>query len=267
MAFLKVETRFLFPTLRRALLELLDGLDEDEWELPTACEAWSVKDVGLHLLGVEISNISRHRDGVRSGPREGQDLAEWLNEDNETWVRATRAISPTLLIGLLEHCGREFESYLAGVDEDAVTAHVSWAGDDLVPVWLDIAREYTERWVHQQQMRDATNRPGLKDEEFLRPVLETFIHALPVAYQQTEAVEGSVVEVRVNDLDVMWHIERLSSRWDLKRGGHPDPTARVNLDGDGAWRLFTRNPDAPVPQTEGDEGLARQVANAVAIVA
>lgn len=27
-------------------------------------------------------------------------------------------------------------------------------------MWLDAAREYTEFWVHQQQIRDATGRPG-----------------------------------------------------------------------------------------------------------
>jgi hypothetical protein len=30
-------------------------------------------------------------------------------------------------------------------------------------MWLDIARDYTERWVHDQQIRDAVGRARLKD--------------------------------------------------------------------------------------------------------
>jgi hypothetical protein len=38
---------------------------------------------------------------------------------------------------------------------------VTWAGPEPAPIWLDIAREYTERWLHQAQVRDATRNPPL----------------------------------------------------------------------------------------------------------
>ncbi|HEX3202686.1 MAG TPA: hypothetical protein VHW42_12245 [Actinomycetes bacterium] len=37
---------------------------------------------------------------------------------------------------------------------------VSWVGPDPAPNWLDVAREYSERWTHQQQIRDAAEIPG-----------------------------------------------------------------------------------------------------------
>jgi hypothetical protein len=46
---------------------------------------------------------------------------------------------------------------------------VSWAGPDTSPAWLDIARDYTEFWVHQQQIRDAVDRPGADRPQLLHP--------------------------------------------------------------------------------------------------
>src|SRR5438445_8929800 len=65
----------------------------------------------------------------------------------------------------------------------ALATPVSWAGPAPAPVWLDVAREYTERWHHQQHIRDAIGQPGQTDHRFLHPVLATFAYALPVALQ------------------------------------------------------------------------------------
>jgi hypothetical protein len=148
-----------------------------------------------------------------------------------------------------------------------VTAHVSWTSDDLVPVWLDIAREYTEQWVHQQQIRDATDRPGLKEEELVGPVIQTFIHALPMAYRDLEAPEGAAVQLRVTGPGGgTWHVRQDATGWQLESGPHSDAGAQVTLDSDGAWRLFTRNPMVPVPTIEGDEAIGQHVMRAVAII-
>jgi hypothetical protein len=41
----------LFPEILAELLTLLSNLSAEEWEKPTVCEGWSVKDIALHLLG------------------------------------------------------------------------------------------------------------------------------------------------------------------------------------------------------------------------
>lgn len=268
MAFVRVDARPLFPKVRVELLGLLGDLDDEEWKLPTVCEGWNVKDIALHLLGVELGNISRRRDGTDSGPRQGEDLVAWLNARNEEWVRATRAMSPRLLRELLQQTGGMLDDYFSGVDMDAVTASVSWVGDDPVPVWLDVAREYTERWVHQQQIREATGRPGLKEPELMEGVIQTFVHALPGTYRNVEAKVGSVVQLEVEGPGGgMWRIVRSDTGWDLQTGGAPSPEALVTMHADSAWRLFTRNPWAEPPRITGDEALGRHLLNAVAIIA
>ncbi|MCH8876485.1 MAG: maleylpyruvate isomerase N-terminal domain-containing protein [Chloroflexi bacterium] len=53
----------LLPELLQNLLELLKGLEEEDWARSTVCAGWSVKDVALHLLGGDIGNLSSRRDG------------------------------------------------------------------------------------------------------------------------------------------------------------------------------------------------------------
>jgi hypothetical protein len=42
------------------------------------------------------------------------------------------------------------------LDPDAAGLAAAWAGETDSRNWFDVAREYTEKWHHQQQLRDAT---------------------------------------------------------------------------------------------------------------
>ena len=112
----------LFPEERERLLELLESLAPDEWARPTACPGWSVKDIALHLLGDDMSILSRSRDGfgyvsptISDGDTWG-DLVQWLNGWNDQWVQAMRRISPRLLIEMLRVTGEEVYEYLNSLD-------------------------------------------------------------------------------------------------------------------------------------------------------
>ena len=194
----------LFPEERRHLLQLFSALDADEWEKPTVCSGWTVKDIALHLLGDDIGFLSGARDGFSNPFFHGKDMHEWMslvqniNEANELWVRATARISPRLLIDLLELTGKQFYEHVQSLDLMVLGGVVSWAGPDSAPVWLDIAREYTERWLHQQQIRDAVSKPDLKERAFFYPVLDTFVRALPHTYRDVPVAETTVIKLVVN---------------------------------------------------------------------
>lgn len=247
---------------------MLTDLSPEEWSAPTVCDQWDVKGVALHLLGGELANVSRRRDGAVVGPAPGEDLVTWLNAHNEQWVRTARFMSNDLVVELLDFAGATFEEYLATVDLEVSAGHVSWASDEPVPLWLDVAREYTERWVHQQQIRDATGRPRGREPELLHAVVRTFVHALPMAYRDMAAPDGTGVELRVTgEVDGFWHVVRRESRWELVAGQHGEPAAVVTLEADDMWRLFTRNPHGREALVEGDEALGRAIHSALAIVA
>ena len=268
-------TRLLRPE-RASLLALLESFTDRRWRAPTVCPGWSVKDVALHLLGDDLGLLSRRRDGFAPAgapaePGDWQELVAFLERLNQTWVQAARRISPRLLCELLAVTGEATRRYLAALDPFAMEGHVAWVGAEPVPNWLDVAREYTERWTHQQQIRDAVGVPGLKQPRFLAPVLATFVHALPRAFAAVPAPAGAAVEVAVRgDGGGRWVLTRAPDGWRLAAGTARRPLARVALDAETAWRLWTRGirQDAAraAVSVSGDRTVGLRVLDAVAII-
>jgi uncharacterized protein (TIGR03083 family) len=270
MSWLRVETAHLLPWMRRSLTELLRRLGPTQWGAPTVCGDWTVGDVAAHLLGVELGNVSIRRDSAHApGPdREtGMALGEWLGEFNEQWVVAARRLSPKVVADLLDLAGIWFEDHVSALRGDNMGARVQWAGPAPAPVWMDIAREYTERWVHQQQIREVVGEEGLLDPVYVAPVIATFVHALPVALDPVDALEGTVVGYVVEgDAGGTWHLVRQRDDWDLQLGEHREARTKITTTVDNAWRLFTRHPAARPPTAVGDERITDAMAGAVAII-
>ncbi|MCH8920095.1 MAG: maleylpyruvate isomerase family mycothiol-dependent enzyme [Chloroflexi bacterium] len=269
----------LFPAERDALLQLLAALSEEEWSRPTVCAGWSVKDVALHLLGDDVGRLSRKRDsfgGAAFVPQADADfeaqLVAFINEANERWLQATRRISPHLLCDLLRFMGGETQRYFQSLDLLQIDEPVSWAGPDPAPVWLDIAREYTERWLHQQQIRDAVEKPGLKERRFFAPVLDTFVRALPHTFRDVDVAEGAQVKLIISgDAGGEWYLVRGDGKWSLYLDADAEPAAAVVMDQETAWRLFTKGiskDEASANATlSGDRSLGMKVLDTVSIIA
>jgi uncharacterized protein (TIGR03083 family) len=274
-----VDVLDLFVGERASLVDLLGSLAPAEWESSTACPGWSVKDVALHLLGDDVGRLSRGRDGVANpafGP--GLDLDTWdglvgaIDRQNAAWVEGTRRISPPLLVELLRFTGGLTEEYFRSLDLSAIGGPVDWVGPEPAPVWLDVAREYTERWVHQQHVRDAVGRPGLTERRWLAPVLDTFVRAVPRALRGVPAPDGAALRVViVGDAGGEWFVVHAGGAWILATGALPKPVATVSFDQDTAWRLFSKGIDAAAARRtatiEGDLAVAERVFEVVAILA
>lgn len=235
-----------FRPLRTLLLSLLADLAEDEWHRPTSAPGWFVKDMAAHLLGGDIAILSRKRDGFRQSQtiqRPGQ-LVERVNRLNAEWVLAASRMSPRLLQEFLAFTGPEVEACFASLDPSAIGGPVSWAGPDPAPVWFDIAREFTERWHHQQQIRDATGRPPLYDPYFLSPVLNTFVRAMPHSFRETEAPAGACVRLEISgEAGGVWFVHKTEENWTVLSESDVEPKTNVIVPQDIAWRLFTKGID------------------------
>jgi uncharacterized protein (TIGR03083 family) len=270
----RVDVLHLFNEERAELLGLLRGLTREHWALPTVCPGWSVRDIALHLLGDDLGRLSRTRDHFRGQTEPGADesIVDLVNRLNELWVAATRRLSPGVLCDLLSVSGEWTLAYFVTLDLDTVGGPVSWAGPEPAPVWLDIAREYTERWHHQQQIRDAVAAPELTARRLFAPVLATFAHALPHTFRDTDAMDGSSVHLHIaGEAGGDWSIRRESAQWHLYVGAPDRANARVTIDQSLAWRLFTRGlvpAEAEESATiEGDRELGRQILRTVAVIA
>ena len=193
----RIDAAPLFPRLHARLIELLRSLSPEEWERRTVAALWTVKDVAAHLLDGDLRRIGLHRDGWSLAPSgvaiaSYEDLVRWIDAVNAEWVAAMRRVSPRILTEMLESSGREVSALFAGLDPDAPAPYgVAWAGEDTSPAWMDVAREYTERWMHQQQIRDAVGRPGILDRELGRPYFDASMRVLPHALRGIDAPEGN----------------------------------------------------------------------------
>jgi uncharacterized protein (TIGR03083 family) len=265
----------LFPELLDALLGVLRGLSFDEWQRPTACDGWTVHDVALHLFGGDIGLLSRRRDGYTFGLVKANDWGELvaaINQLNDAWLHGARRISPHLLCDLLRLASDQVNAYFRTLDLHAMGGPVSWAGPEPAPVWLDLAREYTERWHHQQHIRDALGKPGMTEPRYLSPALDAFVRALPHTFREVTSPEGTEITfVTLGIASGTWVLRRESGRWVLFAGQAEHPAASVSLPQDAAWRLFTKGLRPQQAQSQaviaGDQALGLTVLDTVSLIA
>ena len=273
-----INTVDLFPALHTELVTLLRQLEPQDWHKPTIAAPWSVKDMVAHLLDTDMRRLSSQRDNftpptTEPPPATYHDLVSLLDRLNAEWVRAARRLSPQLLIELLELVGPQVHHLFTTLDPLApARASVAWAGETSSLNWFDIAREYTEKWHHQQHIREAVSAPLLTSRRWLYPALDTFMRGLPHTYRAVGAAEGTAVVISISgEAGGDWTLSKQSQGWQLYQGAVEEPDARVQLDQEIAWRLFTKGM-APADARrhlaiEGDELLGVQLLSLLAIMA
>ena len=267
----------LFPKLDARLIELLESLSDDEWHSPTICALWDVKDVAAHLLDTNLRKLSMFRDKYfgdkPGGINSYQDLVDYLNRLNAEWVKAARRLSPRVITNLLEQTNREVFESLKEIDPHAEAVYsVAWAGEQVSENWFDIAREYTEKWHHQQQIRLAVRRPGIMERELYYPVLDTFMRALPYTYRNADAGDGTLLKFNIaGDAGGSWFLLRQSEQWQLLKEAEGPFTSEVTIGEEIAWRLFTKGIDKEAAKKDiqiiGDVGLGGEIINMLSVMA
>ncbi len=272
-----IDTVDLFPVIGDRLVELLSGLGDEDFERPTQFERWRVKDICAHLVDTAVRRLSFQRDGYRptggAAPGSYRELVSLVTDLADRWADAFVAVSPRVLVGMLERYQGELHEFLASLDPFAEAPFaVAWAGEERSPNWFDVAREYTERWHHQAQLREALGAEQLYEPGLYRPALETFLRALPYHYRDIERPEGFRFRVEIaGPAGVSRDIVRVRDSWRLDDGiavgaahgmtdgtgesSEPDAIARVPEAS--AWKIFTRWRDrsAYVVAAEGDPAL------------
>lgn len=271
-----IETLHLFRPLNDKLLELLRGLSADEWNKKTVAGNWTVKDVTAHLLDTNMRFISINRDHASLRPdRKLSSYAEvvsYLNELNADWVKAMKRVSGRQLIDLLERAHEDYISGLEGLDPTAPAMFsVAWAGEQVSTNWFHIARDYTEKWHHQQQIRHAVGKPGILTKEFYKPVLDTFMRALPFKYKDTIATDGTCVKITIDSAaGGVWFLRHEKDGW--RPVDHADkPSVVVTIPVDISWQLFTKAVRFEAVKNqiliEGDQNLALPAVQMITVMA
>jgi len=242
-----IEVIHLFPKLNSSLIEVLEGLSPSQWSNSTLCKNWTVKDIAAHLLDTALRRISVARDGqLEATPKLKSygDFVDFQNGLNADSVKAFRRVSPQSLTQQMVASQHQLYQHLLTLDMSAPAIFpVSWAGEDHSLQWFDIAREYTERWHHQQQIRQATGAASILQRELYHPFLDISMQALPFHFKSKMPATGVRLKVNiVGDAGGSWTILKNNTGWEFT-----DPQSEahtlVYVDQNIAWMLLSRATD------------------------
>jgi len=175
-----------------ALLDLAAGLSAADWDRPTACPGWSVKDNVVHVIGIEATLLGRPTPDVAL-PDDLPHVRNDFGRANEQWIEAYRARPPAEVLADLREAITARRAALAGMDQAAFDAETfTPAGPDTYGRFMRI--RVMDMWMHEQDIREAVGRPG--HHEGLAPVaaLDEMVSALGfVVGKRAGAPAGSSV--------------------------------------------------------------------------
>jgi len=268
-------TAHLFPKLEAKLIELLRSLGPEDWEKQTFAPKWKVKDVAAHLLDTGLRKLSVCRDRyavVTPKIATHADLVALVNRWNQEGVSIYRRLSPPVLISLLELASTEGSEYHKTLDPFAQAVFpVSWAGEEKSANWFDTAREFTERWHHQQQIRDAVERPGILTREFYYPVLDCFMRAAPYTYRTAPSRPRGMAQFNITgDCGGSWYLCGGGNSWRLAASACGEKLSETTIPQEIAWRIFTKGIDREAAKARvrvaGDAQLGLHILRMVSII-
>ncbi|MFP3913694.1 MAG: maleylpyruvate isomerase family mycothiol-dependent enzyme [Actinomycetota bacterium] len=268
-----------YPSLlaqdRAVLLALLEEAQPSDWSRPTPCPGWSVLDLIVHLVGDDLGVLSRDRDGFyATRPPEGtteEGFVAFIDDLNDLWVRAGRRLSPRAATDLLEWTGAQLVDLYRDQDPSQVSARVTWASDHPIPKWMDHAREFTESWIHHQQIRQALGLASRLEPEPTGAALDAFYWAYPYRLSGVRRPPGTSAEVRIEGpVRRQWRFISSGSGWEeAEVGVGRAPTVGITMDTERAWRLLSNGllpEDYPSADADEDPELATVLLRTRAIV-
>lgn len=141
-----------------AFVDLVADLAPEEWDAPTACPGWSVKDNVSHVIGTESLLLGRPQPEVDL-PEDLPHVRNDIGRINEVWVQSYRPRPPAEVLADLREVVAERRAALAGMDQEAFDQEsFTPAGPDTYGRFMRI--RVMDIWMHEQDVREAVGRPG-----------------------------------------------------------------------------------------------------------
>lgn len=243
----QIETIALFPQLSAELLLLLRSIDDSDWLKPSPIPGRTVKDLVSHLIDGSLRKLSLQRDGFDDKTnvpiiQSYADLVDHIQTLNSDWMKISRRLSPKILIDLLAYSQNQFHEFIQTLNpKDKAIYGVAWAGEFESENWFDLAREYTEVWHHQMQIRLALDQPLLMEPKFSEPLYDTFMYGLPYLYKDfKDYTSGYKIKITLTgSLNKSWVLEKKAQKWRLVGDTSDKINTSVELADDIAWKIFT----------------------------
>lgn len=242
-----------------AVVALAEGLAPAEWDLPTACPGWTVKDNVSHVIGIEAMLLGRPTPDVVL-PDDLPHVRNDFGRVNEHWIESYRGRSTADVLADLRGVIAERRAALAGMDQAAFDAEsFTPAGTDSYGRFMRI--RVMDMWMHEQDVREVVGRPGHEDGAAPQAVLDEVTAALGyVVGKRAGAPEGSSVRFVLTGPMARRVDVAVDGRAQVVAALPGEPTATLTMPG----LLFTRlcggrSADPAAVAVQGDTALGEAV--------
>ncbi|GLF96640.1 maleylpyruvate isomerase family mycothiol-dependent enzyme [Streptomyces yaizuensis] len=253
-----------------AIAELVQHLVEGEWNRPTPCPAWSVRDVVSHVIGMETEMLGDPRP-IHTLPRDLRHMRSDFARYVEVQVDVRR-----------HHTGPEMTSELeyTMIRRARQLRNETRSPDTMVraPLGAEQTLELAMRmrafdiWVHEQDLRIALNRPGNLDSPGAQITRDLLLEALPkIVAKDAGAPPNSAVVIDVHGPLEFLRTVRVDDRGRGSVDGSPSlgPVVSLALDWETYYRLACgRVRPAAVAdriKVDGDQELGAAILGAFAV--
>ncbi|HEY1734127.1 MAG TPA: maleylpyruvate isomerase family mycothiol-dependent enzyme [Acidimicrobiales bacterium] len=141
----------------RSITDACDGIGTADWDRPTDCPGWTVRDQLSHLIGIERTLL-----GDAAPMLEGTVpvyVKNAIGEMNEAWVAARRSWPGAEVLAELRAVTARRLDQLTGFGPEQFD-RVGWSPVGDVSYREFMAVRVFDCWVHEQDVRRALDRPG-----------------------------------------------------------------------------------------------------------
>lgn len=182
-----------------SVARLCSGLPDSQWELPTGCPGWTVKDQVSHLVDYEARALGR--PAPQHEPGSLSHVKNELGRANEIGVDVRRSKSGAEVLKEFRQVTAERLAQLRQLTgQDLALQTMTPAGPGTVADLLTL--RVMDSWSHEQDIRRAVGRPGHLEGPPAEEALGYFMRFLPyLVGKRAAAPEGSKVVFRIGGRD------------------------------------------------------------------
>jgi uncharacterized protein (TIGR03083 family) len=215
--------------------EVASQLSSEEWELPTDCPEWAVRDQVAHINGIEATRLGRpHKPG---DPIKAPHVRNKMGELNEREIEGRRGDTPAQLLDEYRDVTAERAKFLRGLSDEEWQQETEGVFGR-APMAEVIKIRILDVFYHEQDIRVATGRPGHMSGDVARFVFERMAAAMPfVVGKRAAASDGQSVVFEVGDPGETFAIGVNGGRGGPLDPIPGDPTVRLQMDCETFLRL------------------------------
>ncbi len=180
-----------------SIAALIEDLPAPDWDRPSPLPGWTVRDNLSHIIGTEAMLLGEPAPPPASELDTLPHVHNAIAQMNERWVQALRSTPPEALRSRFAHVtGRRLEALQAMTQADFDAPSWTPVGENNYGRFMEI-RLY-DCWMHEQDMRDGTGRPGHQAGPAAERSVDEAVGALGyLVAKRAGAPQGSLVHIEL----------------------------------------------------------------------